>query len=1300
MRDASSGPVWLHRLRRRRRLLGLLAGGLAALSLASCGGGEAPSPASQGSVSGRVVLIGSPPRAGVAVSLAVSGGSRTTLTRDDGTYAFEEVPPGTHGLVATLVGTVEETSRAIVEVSRGRANAPDLTFTLRGSITGRLVLSGLPPEAGLLVSASGPGGLVSSTLTDSSGTFSIPGLPPGRYVLSAPVEFTAAPSEPLQVVVPAGGAAAATVVLSPHGSLEAPVVIDGAPATSGAPCRLTGPGLDLAAVTDADGRCAFPDDGLPGSPGLPSAEYLLSATVVGTVEGTIAQPVAVGRGPTLAPALHFTRSGSIGGMVFLEGFPDEADFRVTAQMDGGPLLEAFTGPQSPYTFRDVTPGTYAITAHVPRSREGQLTSVVSVEAGGWAVAHFSFSPDAEVTGAVRLGAEPPPQGTVCTLRGWAGELQAATAPDGSFRFTEQPGGGVLRAGSFVLSVSLPSTREATVEVGLELRRPVTAVPEVRFSPEGSLAGLVTLPDGAPGSGALVWVEGTGDAVRCGADGGYRFPRLPTGPQRVRAVLGGHQPGSIEGLAVSWNAEVRAPPIALLADPPGLPTTASLAGIASVAGLGPQAGVDVSVEGLGRSARSGAGGAWRIDGVPPGQWALSLTLGERTERVPAAAAIPGTDGFLVDDRLYPIGEIELQGGRRICQDCRPDRSGRLAGGRGLVVERETRLLAVPVDGGPIILLADDLRALRDVTPDAAVGAPCHVVYDSIGGDLKAVPCAGGPALRLTPGPGAGRFSPDGRRYLADATDGMIWHADLERLEARPVVAGKLGELLGPDHMGFSDTARDVFGSLAWSDGTAVPLTRAWSTVELLDGGGRLLVFPWRSGGGNLGGALVGPVAGPLQVIVDPAAGLWVSKWSISPDQTAVAMGVVRLAPYESWMEVVSTSDGRRIATLPGPARDGLWSPDSRVYVVPGAGTPVILLDGSVPPALPCTPERFSDDGLLAACRGADRLYVLDTRAWGVVASLSLGAPSGLLGFTPEGAALWASDAAGLHRLDVASGAGASLPAPGHSGAAFSPDRRWIAFETPGGRWQVAPASGGPAVAVNPPELPATHLVFLGASDTVAFWTGSGAHLVPATGGTPIFLGEGAPGGPPVLAGLAPGGGALSWISPELSLRSVALPFGEVVEAAAGIGSFRHLLGGIEAWTLSGEVLVGPEVGPLRALGPGVVALDVLPSTGRLAVRDALGSLAAVRVLDGESFPLATCPTGADDRWPEIHGDRVVYSCGGVLHAVPAGGGAAAPSIRGGGPAPVQWLGPRHFLATRTGALPPFRFQDGTYLVTVP
>lgn len=1356
-----------------------------ALTLAACTSGHSDAPGSMGSISGRVVLTGLPPRAGLQVDLTGPSGPLSTTSDVAGDFRFVDLAPGTYSVVAsvgstregtrsatavvptggqasvslaftpygTIVGsappgascrlvgmgldqaalagpdgvfrlpepatlpagglapgpyrlsvslpeTVEGTVEADVIVGHGELVHPPFAFTRLGSIEGRLILTGLPPEAGLEVNARAAGGPLLATRTDADGAFSFTGLPPGSYDLSASVDFTEAVAGATTVEVPAGATATAALVLVPFGTVEVAVLVDGAPAPAGAPCRLVGQGQDLARQTDATGRCSFPGEGTPPLPGLQPGSYLLSATVAAA--GTITQVVQVGRGPALASPLRFIRLVSIVGGVGVQDFMKESGFRVTAQLDGGALLETFTGLDGTFAFEGVTPGTYAVSAYAPHTLEQQQTSIVSVEAVTGGEVIFHFMPRAVVVGVVHLGSGPPPAGTRCSLR-WGGrEFQSATTgQDGAFRFPDSASQQPVTVGAYTLSVSIPSTRQELVEVAVVVERLETVVPALDFTPEGGLAGLVTRAGGAPAAGALVWLEATGDAVRSGADGAYRFSRVPAGTYRVHAVLGGHQQGSIEGQVVPWNEEALAPAIALAADAPGQPTVGSLAGTVSVAGLGRQQGVLVSVDGLGRSAVSGPDGSWRIDGVPVGLWSLSLSLGDRSEQVPAAVATPGSEGYLLDERLYPIGDIELQGGRRICSDCWPVRSGGTADGKGLVIAGGTRLLAVPLDGGPDIVLAEDLQHLLEVSPPAPGGAACHVIYDSLDGGLKAVPCAGGPSLTIGPSAMPGRFSPDGRRYAARGADGMIWYADLELGEARPVVAGNLAEALGPDYVAFIDSSGDAYGSLAWADGRAARLVGTWSDRVLLDGGARLLALQKPRGSSFPDAALVGPASGPLEAIVESSEGVWVTNWTISPDGRSVALALMSRDLRGRWVVVASTIDGHRIATLATGSALGHWSPDSRVFVNGGAGAAVVQVDGGTAPELPCRPELFSDDGRLAACRATGALVVLDANTWSLAASMATGAGSEVLGFTPDGAGLWARDDLGLHRLDVPSGTGASQPAPGNFGAALSPDRRWVTYATSDERVHVAPASGGPAVTINPPELPSRGLRVLEASDMVAFWSGLGTYLVPAAGGAPLYVGDKAPyGWPQPLDGLAPGGGAISWLSPEGVLKSAQLPGGDPVEAAVGVRWFDHLLGGLRARTPDDQWWVGPEVGQLRPLGPGINEIGELPTSGRVAVRHQSGAIAAVRIVDADVLPLATCLSGVDEGFPQVHDDRLIFSCGGVLHAVPTEGGAVTPSVRGDGPVDTIWFDARHFMVIRAGALPPYRFQNGTYLVALP
>lgn len=125
---------------------------------------------------------------------------------------------------------------------------------------------------------------------------------------------------------------------------------------------------------------------------------------------------------------------------------------------------------------------------------------------------------------------------------------------------------------------------------------------------GSVTGVVTV-NGQGAAGVLV-MSGT-RTTTTGADGSYTIAGLPIGANTV-SIVG--VPSIATCATTTGSTTVVAGGIARLDFPCTAPTTGSVAGVVTVNGTG-TAGIAVAVGA--RSATTGAGGAYRIDGIAPG-----------------------------------------------------------------------------------------------------------------------------------------------------------------------------------------------------------------------------------------------------------------------------------------------------------------------------------------------------------------------------------------------------------------------------------------------------------------------------------------------------------------------------------------------------------------------------------------------------------------------------------------------------------------------------------------------------------
>jgi hypothetical protein len=213
---------------------------------------------SGGTLTGRATLDGEADHTGILLSLA-GPVSATTETAADGSYHFAGLPEGEYVVIATASGTREGALTA--SAHRADGHFADLVFHPVGALAGRVTRGGAAAgNAGIVVLASGSSGVAT---TDDTGAFTLGGLAPGHYDLSA---FTSG-------FLP--GAARGVEVRRGETGMVAQIDLVGA--LSGAPsagelkgkARVTGGGdasgiavslvgTSLATTTDADGSFVLP----------------------------------------------------------------------------------------------------------------------------------------------------------------------------------------------------------------------------------------------------------------------------------------------------------------------------------------------------------------------------------------------------------------------------------------------------------------------------------------------------------------------------------------------------------------------------------------------------------------------------------------------------------------------------------------------------------------------------------------------------------------------------------------------------------------------------------------------------------------------------------------------------------------------------------------------------------------------------------------------------------------------------------------------------------------------------------
>lgn len=163
-----------------------------------------------GSITGTVQTDDGSPISGATVSLDGSGVMRTATTGSDGSFAFEDLPPGTYALSAT--STDRTCGEQTANVESGEATPVTITCEPEpGSVSGTVTTNGVA-ESGVTVRVFQNGTEVGSAQTNDQGAYSIGGVPAGAIQ----IVFESTPAAPIEC-----GSTTRTAQMSAGGSVTA-----------------------------------------------------------------------------------------------------------------------------------------------------------------------------------------------------------------------------------------------------------------------------------------------------------------------------------------------------------------------------------------------------------------------------------------------------------------------------------------------------------------------------------------------------------------------------------------------------------------------------------------------------------------------------------------------------------------------------------------------------------------------------------------------------------------------------------------------------------------------------------------------------------------------------------------------------------------------------------------------------------------------------------------------------------------------------------------------------------------------
>lgn len=279
----------------------------------------------------------------------------------------------------------------------------------------------------------------------------------------------------------------------------------------------------------------------------------------------------------------------------------------------------------------------APTAVAPHAIEGQLT----------------------VTGAV----EGALNGRTVTLYANGGATYATTSDaTGHYRFAD------VAPGRYVAQATLPSTRESSRAVTIDVAAANTTAPTLDFVGLGSVFGRVRA-NGSPLASAQLFSGGQTSGTADG-NGEFELAAIPAGSQLVVATAPGYRAAVSAPVEVTWQGRSDAGQLDLSFGP----TTQILAGRVSWPGIEPQTvpPIQVSVDDGKWLTTADAAGNFSVPGVPDGVHSLDfyeLTQPKSGEPMPLHNRLPQVFvssgmAFGIGTSIAPLPTIPLYRGRRI------------------------------------------------------------------------------------------------------------------------------------------------------------------------------------------------------------------------------------------------------------------------------------------------------------------------------------------------------------------------------------------------------------------------------------------------------------------------------------------------------------------------------------------------------------------------------------------------------------------------------------------------------------
>ncbi|MEW4288285.1 carboxypeptidase regulatory-like domain-containing protein [Rossellomorea marisflavi] len=501
-----------------------------------------------GTLTGLVTDTGSTPLSGVNITVTTSSGTgtivATTVTGNDGTYTVPGLAPGNYIVVAS--GTnFQQGSEGATITSGGTtvvnfilaANPGSLAGTITNAQTGTPI-AGANVQVRILDAG---GSIIATVSSDTNGQYAVGNLAPGFYTVVASAPNFQTNSATVQVF--SNQTATGDVALVPNpGSLFGTVTssIGSTPIPGATVSVINSSGILITSVlTDQAGNFTVS--------GLAPDTYTVTVSAQDFQGGSVGAVVVSGQTTPIAVQLQ-PFPGQIIGTVT----PEVSNTVVELRDVNNVFIDSFiTNPDGTFSFNNLAPGVYTVTASAPNYTSAQGGATVT--SGGTAVVNLTIVPNpASVSGRITTTGGAPLATSAVQVLNTNGILVATGSSDANGFYTV----GGLPAGSYtVVATALnygQQVRGVTLTIGQDLMNV-----DFFLSPDtGNLTGHVSdLATGAPLSGASVVVLDATTQLPIATTttslfGNYVLNGLAPGTYIVRASLANYSTSEVGAIVLS------------------------------------------------------------------------------------------------------------------------------------------------------------------------------------------------------------------------------------------------------------------------------------------------------------------------------------------------------------------------------------------------------------------------------------------------------------------------------------------------------------------------------------------------------------------------------------------------------------------------------------------------------------------------------------------------------------------------------------------------------------------------------